>query len=100
MRVYTMKSRNPLVTALLVIAGLAVLVMMFTVGLILLTGLAAVALVLTAGFVVRRKLGLGRAPSTLSPSDRVSARLDPSMEVQPDPKRPGANTADKDRADL
>jgi uncharacterized protein (DUF58 family) len=83
MRIYTMRSRNPFITALLVIAGLAVLVMMFTVGLILLTGLAAVALVLTAGFVVRRKLGLGRSPSTLSADDRVSARLDPSMEVKP-----------------
>lgn len=86
MRVYAMKSRNPLVTALLVIAGFGVLVMMFTVGLILLTALAGLALVLTAGFVVRRKLGFGRAPSTLSASDRASANLDPSMEVQPDRK--------------
>jgi hypothetical protein len=97
MKIYTMKSRNPLVTALLIIGGFGVLVMMFTVGLILLTALAGVALVLTAGFVVRRKLGFGRPPSTFSSSDRVSARLDPSMEVKPDPKRLPAQPEDRER---
>ncbi len=93
MRVYTMRSKNPFVAVLLVIAALGALVMMFTVGLILLTALAGAALVLTAGFVVRRKLGLGRRQPDLPPGDRVSARLDPSMEVQPDRKQlPSAGT--------
>ena len=94
MRVYMMRSRNPLVTALLVIAAFGALVMMFTVGVILLTAVAAAALVLTAGFVLRQKLGFGRRRPELSPADRVSARLDPSMEVRPDRKRLHSPTSD------
>ena len=94
-----MRSRNPFVTALLVIAAVGALVVMFTVGFLLLTALAAVALVLTAGFIVRRKLGLGGAAPTVPRNDGVRARLDPSMEVLPDRKKlPGSESDEAERS--
>lgn len=80
-----MRVRNPLVAALLVIIALGALAVAFMVGVILLAAVAVAGLVLAAGLVLRRKLG--RARGELPHSDSARARLDPSMEVHPDPLR-------------
>ena len=85
MRIYSIKVRNPLVAALLVIVALGALAMAFMVGVILLATVAVAGLLLAAGLVIRRKLGRLRGELPHSPT--ASARLDPSMEVRADPRR-------------
>jgi hypothetical protein len=81
MRVYSMKSRNPVVAVLLIVTALGALALAFMVGIILLTTVAIAGTLIGGGFILRNKLRRGRASVLREPSAR--AQLDPSMEVRP-----------------
>jgi uncharacterized protein (DUF58 family) len=80
-----MRVRNPFVAALLVIAALGALAVALMIGFVLLAVVAVAGVALTAGMVIRRKIA--RARGDLPPSRTVRARLDPAMEVHPEPRR-------------
>jgi hypothetical protein len=82
MRIYSMKTRNPVVAVLLIVTALGALALAFMVGIILLTTLAVAGTLIGAGFIIRNKLRRGRDNLVRGPSAR--AQLDPSMEVRPD----------------
>ncbi|MDQ6718003.1 MAG: hypothetical protein M3Z17_06610 [Gemmatimonadota bacterium] len=96
MKVYSMKVRNPLVAAVLVIAAIGALAMAFMVGVILLTTLAAAGALLGAGIIIRRKFS--RARGDLPRSQSVSAQLDPALEVRP-PEPRALPRSDPERED-
>ncbi len=82
MRIISMRTRNPVVVALMVVVALGALALAFMVGVILLSTLVVAAALVGAGLVIRNKLRRGLAPSLERQS--VHASLDPAMEVRPD----------------
>ena len=82
MRVISMRSRNPVVVALMIVVALGALALAFMVGVILLSTLVIAGTLIGAGLVIRNKIARGLRPS-LERQD-VRASLDPSMEVRPD----------------
>jgi len=83
-----MKTRNPFLAIVFIVAALGALAMAFMVGMILLSVVAVAGLALTAGYIVRQKLGRGRP--ALDHATRASAHLDPAMEVRPVQGRVGS----------
>lgn len=93
MRVYSLRSRNPVVAIVLVLAALIALAAAFMVGIILMAGLAVAGVLLGAGFLLRRNLG--RGGRELPHDSRFPAALDPALEVRPDrPRISAAGPAD------
>ncbi len=76
-----MRSRNPVVVALMVIMALGALALAFMLGVILLSTLAIAGTLLGAGFLIRSKLT--RGGKSLKERQTVRATLDPSLEVHP-----------------
>lgn len=88
------KTRNPIVVALFVVAAVGALAVAFMLGVILLSTLAIAGALLGAGLIIRNKLTRG---SRTIDRTNVRATLDPSLEVRPDrellppPERPAQN---------
>jgi hypothetical protein len=82
MRMISIRSRNPIVIALMIVVVLGALALAFMLGVILLSALAIAGTLLGAGLLIRNKLTGGKA--SLGERTSVRARLDPSMEVRPD----------------
>lgn len=77
-----MRSRNPVVVTLMVIAVVGALALAFMLGVILLSTLAIAGTLLGAGLIIRNKLT--RGSSTPVARQSVRATLDPAQEVHPD----------------
>jgi uncharacterized membrane protein YciS (DUF1049 family) len=82
MKIITMRSRNPVVVALMVIVAVGALALAFMLGIILLSTLAIAGTLLGAGFLIRNKLT--RGSKAIGDRTSVRATLDPAMEVRPD----------------
>ena len=91
MRMIAVKTRNPIVLALIVVVALGALALAFMLGVILLSTLAIAGTLIGAGLIIRNKLTRGTRAIERT---RVRATLDPSLEVRPDrellppPERP------------